>query len=84
VNPLDNFLLRFKALLNNSGSEKKAFIEAARKVALIDFSDKEVEVKDGVVSIHASPLFKNEIFMRKKAILSELQAQNIKTIRDIR
>jgi hypothetical protein len=84
MNPLEQFLSKIQTFLQASTGAKKPLLSAIKNAVSIDLTEKDVEIKGGIAHVFSSPLVKNEIFMRKSAILKELQAQNITSIRDIR
>jgi hypothetical protein len=86
VNPFESFLGKITSLLQISLGEKEALLHAIKNISKIELDEKELEIKNGVAVILASPSVKNEIYMRRSAILKELETiQNGKTkVRDIR
>jgi hypothetical protein len=75
MNPLQNFLERFQKILSFPGQVKKPILETVLKVAKIQLTEKDIDVKERIVYIRMKhPAIKNEIFMRKNLILTELKA----------
>ena len=73
MNNLGGFLEKFKNLLGTSKFQKDAVISMIESVVKIKLQDKEIDIKDFVVYIKASPAVRGEIFMRKQKILDELK-----------
>lgn len=82
MNPLEQFLEKFKSFLTARGASKKTVIGAIKNITGIELSENEIEIKNGAVALYVRPLIKNEIFMRKSAILKELE--QVGGISDIR
>ncbi len=72
MNSLNGFLLKFNTLLKTSRDSKKVALEVIQKVAGIELEDREIEIKRDVLCLYTNPVIKNEIYMRKALILSEL------------
>jgi hypothetical protein len=83
VNPFQNFLSKFAKILEAPAAAKKPLIEVVARKSGIVLREEEILIKDTVAQLTTTPAVRNEIFMRKRAILSELQAFNSK-ITDIR
>lgn len=73
MNPLSNFLERFKTFLVSSKNIKEAIQSVIHSVASIELKEGEIDIRDGVVVIQSHPATRNAIFMRKKKIIEELQ-----------
>ena len=85
MNSLGDFLDRFKSLLLAPGAVKKPIIQTINKFAQVELTEKEVDIREGIIYIKTHPLVKNEIFMRKASILKELEAfLGAKSPKDIR
>ena len=86
MNPLQSFLERFQKILTYPGQVKKPILECLEKITRIKLTEKDIDVKEGIVYIKLQhPAIKNEIFMRKNLILAELRnCVGDKAPRDIR
>lgn len=74
MNNLGNFLEKFKNIIGHSKFQKDAVLSIIKESVGIQLEEKDVEIKNFTVYIKASPLVKNEIFMRKQFILAKLKA----------
>jgi len=85
VNNLEGFLNKFKHLLQSSKASKESIISSVRHITHIELAERNVELKEGILHIQASPLVRSEIFMRKHKILEDLKSKlGTKAPRDIR
>ncbi len=75
MNNLGGFLDKFKSIFQGAKFEKDAVISIVNRVAKINLDEKDLDIKNFVIKLTASPGVKNEIFMRKQKILDELKAQ---------
>lgn len=73
MNNLGNFLDKFKNLLGSSKFQKDAVISIIKSISGISLEEKDVEIKNHVVRIKASPAVRSEIFMHKQKIIDELK-----------
>jgi hypothetical protein len=73
MNNLGDFLDKFKKAFLSSTAQKTAIIAGIKKSAGIQLDPGELEVKDQIVILKTSPVIRNEIFMRKKIIMRELE-----------
>jgi hypothetical protein len=73
VKNLTDLLARFSTVLNKKEEAKGAVIEAVKKATKIILLPEKVSINEGVLSIEASPVVKNEISFKEKFILTELK-----------
>jgi hypothetical protein len=84
MNGLDGFLQRFKKLLDSSAGQKKVILDALLKYTNHTFSSPDITIKEGILYVKATPLLRNEMYMKKALILKELNASFTQPLRDIR
>lgn len=74
MNPLQSFLERFQRVFTYPEQIKKPILECIEKITKIKLTEKDIEIKEGIMYLKSQhPAIKNEIFMRKNLILSELK-----------
>lgn len=69
---INRFLDRYRSLLKWTIDEKAAVHEVIKNVCGIDIPQTAIIVEKGVIAITASSTIKNELFIRKEAILEAL------------
>jgi hypothetical protein len=85
MNPLQNFLERFSALLKNSKLDKETIKNIIKSQTNIDLEEKDIEIKDGILYTKTSPMVRNTLFMNKKKLLEVFQKEfGKKAPKDIR
>ena len=70
---LFSLLERFSKSLNKDVLAKENIIKIILERARVNLTPENITLKDGVLEIIASPVFKNEINLKESAILSELK-----------
>ncbi|MBX4198055.1 hypothetical protein KW782_01840 [Candidatus Parcubacteria bacterium] len=85
MNPLEGLLAKFQTLLNSSRDTKKTILDNLHKHLGIEFQEKDIDIRDGILYLYSHPSIKNEVFMRKGEILADLKTLlDKKSPRDIR
>jgi hypothetical protein len=74
MNNLQNFLHKFLDKVKSPAVFKKQIIEIIKTTTSIQLDEKELSFKDHLMIVTSSPSIRNELFMRKRAILKELEA----------
>ena len=82
MNNLSSLLGKFTKLLENHGFLSELIIEACKKEG-VNLERGDCVVKEKIAYIQASPGAKNRIFMKKDAILKEINATKV-VLLDIR
>ncbi len=77
INPLSNLLERFSKNLNKSTETKNAIIDTIKNKTRVVLDYKNINFKDGVLEIEASPSAKNEIKLKEDEIKKELKISRI-------
>ena len=80
---ISNYLEKFKRIYESETAKKEAVISVIKEVVGITLKPESVTLKEGVLQIKASPLVRNEINMKKPAILAGFSRKDI-NIKDIR
>jgi hypothetical protein len=70
---LGSFFDKFKNIITGTKFQKDAIVSIVNSISKTSIKDTNVNVKDHIIYITAHPLIRNEIFMRKQKILSELK-----------
>jgi hypothetical protein len=70
---ISDFLEKFKKIQPVNADTKNALVEILSKKYSIEVSIDVALLKNGVITIKASPVVKNMIFIHKKKLLAELQ-----------
>lgn len=85
MNPLQNFLEKFKNILSAPLAAKQSVILSIKEAVHVDIKSEDVTIKDGVIYIMATPLVRNEIYMRKRLIIKKInEALSKEVVKDIR
>lgn len=77
MNNISNFFQKFLNLEKDKGLKISLILEAIKKETGLDLKKENIELKGDSVKINCSPIFRNEIFMRKEKIESLLKSQKI-------
>ncbi|MFO0718604.1 MAG: hypothetical protein U0522_01060 [Candidatus Paceibacterota bacterium] len=78
------FLQKFKALLSSQGAKKQIAIEVIKEIFNIDIDPGKIKIKNDIVFIDVSPVFKNTLFLKKKDLLKTINERIGSKIFDIR
>lgn len=71
------YLDKFKKIDLKSSSLKKTIHASISKVLGIDVDIKAINVKNNLIYLKVNPVIKNEIFIKKKNIIKELQLNSL-------
>lgn len=77
MNSLSGFLLKFKKIIGDKGSEIAFIRETIRRIAGIEVSPEAIQVREEFFYLQIGPIQRTEITFRKKEILSALQAEGV-------
>jgi len=72
-NHIKNFLDKFKKLLSHSEACNRIIVETISRHITVEIEEKKIKTKETIIYLDASPVFKNEIFIHKHGILSDLK-----------
>lgn len=73
---LFNLLERFSKSLNKDTLAKEAVAQVVFRHTRVNLKPENINLKDGVLEISASPVFKNEINLKESAIKSDLKERH--------
>lgn len=79
----EGFFDKFRKILSANIGVKKQFADICKDRYQISLKEDEIVFKDSIISIKASNVVKNKIFLIKGSLLKDLKDQNV-TIYDIR
>ncbi len=71
------YLDKFKKINSKESSLKDAIIASVNKVLEININRSNIEIRKNVIYLKINPIIKNEVFIKKKYIINELNAKNI-------
>ena len=80
---ISQFLDKFSKLRSNAVVVRTTVIETLKENLNLTVSEKDIQVKEGIVYIQANPLIKNMLNTKKPALLEALTKKGLE-IRDIR
>ena len=83
MNPLQNFLSKYKNIKLPHKTIKKAVIQSVFYITHIHIQEKEIEIHKNIIKIKAPSVIKQEIQLHKKEILTEINKETTNTIVDI-
>jgi len=78
------FLDRFKHLLVSEVAVREVVREIIQKEMNISLDVKNIKFKNATVHITASPLLKNELYMKKTLIMEQIEKSLARKISDLR
>ncbi len=78
---IEQYLKKFSSQIQDTFLHKEKVSMAIAEMVGIEISKKEIEIKHNVVLLRTRPIIKNEILLKKKAILEKLQEFGITDIR---
>ena len=85
LSPILEFLRKFESLRPRDESLKKAITFIIKKEIFIDILPEDITVQRGVAYIKANPVIKNEIFLRKNALIQAIEREaGAGTFKDLR
>ncbi len=77
---ISSFLNKFSNDINNSEIQRLEIIRVIKEVSNIDINLDNIEIKDLVVYIKASPVVKNALFINKNKIIDKVAESGINII----
>lgn len=80
INHIDAFLDKFKKAIGFSGLEKEIVLDLIKKEFGISLEKEDVRIFKKIIYLNISPVFKNEILIRKDKILKSLKEKNISVL----
>lgn len=80
---IDKYLEKFSGLISKGAAAKDIVISETTAVTGAIITKPMIELKDGMLFIRSSPIVKNTILIRKKALIERLAAKGVK-VNDIR
>lgn len=70
---ISSFLEKFKNITHPDKFIKDEFIGVAKDILGINIKKENIAVRDGKIFLSVDPIVKNEIFLRKEAVLENLK-----------
>lgn len=80
---ISNFFQKFSKIQADSAKSSEKVVTAVKNASGLIIESKDFALNNGVLRFVLNPVIKNEIFMRKQKILSELNSSGY-AVRDIR
>jgi hypothetical protein len=77
MNGISNFLQKFLNLEKDNNTKLSLILEIIKKETGLDLKKEMLEIKSENLKLNCSPVFRNEIFMHKEKIETELKKQKI-------
>jgi predicted transcriptional regulator YheO len=81
---IDQFLKRFKRIISTNEDVQKVIREVIEEVLHVKFQEKDFDLKNGVLCVHAKPIVKNEIYFQKDRIIKALHERGLLQVKDLR
>lgn len=81
---IGSYLEKFKKLLSSGKEEKETIILAIANITGAEIKESDIRISGSTLYIQGSPQLKNEIFIKKEKILTELSSVIKNKINDIR
>ncbi len=78
---IGDFLEKFKKIHQDSFNKKQGLLDIVNSVTQLSFTSADISVKNGILSIKASPAQKTELYMKKDKLLQALSSHKIIAIR---
>lgn len=72
---LKDLLLNFRNILLTEDFRKDLIIKVIHSVAGIQLKREDIKIKNGVLYLNTKPIYKNEIFIKQKEVLSVLKQE---------
>jgi len=69
---ISELLEKFKKILQTNSQVKDLFVRVLKGELNYDADTKSITLKDGIIYMSDKPIVKNEVFMKKEKILTEL------------
>lgn len=74
---ISGFLEKFKKFDQSKTLQTENIIKSIEKVVGVTVDKKSLVIKNGVLSIHGSPVLRQEIFLKKENLLPLIAAEGI-------
>lgn len=74
---ISQFFEKFKNIEKSSSEKTSAVINTIKKFTKIELQKESLEIREETIRLKCSPVFKNEIFMKKELIEEDLKNQKI-------
>ncbi len=71
---IKDLLLNFSKLLLSEEVRKESVRETILKITKVPIKKEEIKIKNGTLYLNIKPIYKNEIFIKREQIISELEA----------
>lgn len=78
---IGDFLEKFKKIHTDSALKKQTLVDIVNSVTQLSFASSDLVLKNGTLSIKASPAQRTELYMKKDKLLQALSSHSIHTIR---
>ncbi|MES2436433.1 MAG: hypothetical protein V4519_00300 [Patescibacteria group bacterium] len=73
MNNLQHLLEKFAKLVQSPALVKKPILASIHNVSRIQLEEGDINLKESILYITASPSIRNELYMRKRSILKDLE-----------
>ena len=70
---IKDLLVRFNNILLGEEGKKEIIKKTIYEVIGIEIKKQEIEIKNNIIYLNIKPIYKNEIFIKKDEILSQLK-----------
>ncbi len=80
---IKEFLEEYRKRLNIFDDERKQIIEVIFRISALRFTESQISLKQGVLTVDTDSVTRNELFIYKSRILEELEKISKKKIFDI-
>jgi len=77
MNNIADFFQKFLNLEKNNQAKTSIILETIKEKTGLEIKKESLEIKGDRLKINVSPIFRNEIFMRKEEIENSLRNKNI-------
>lgn len=84
LSSITSFLEKYRTKLSQEDDKQNAIVEALLSVAHVQVTSAMISVDRGTLTVNASPVIKNELFMHKEKILVAIRERGRTDIFDIR
>jgi hypothetical protein len=81
---LSNYLKKFKNIELKDALAKEAVLSVFKERANITLTKNDIEVKEGIVKVKASPLVKNVLVIKKASLIAGIQEKSGVKVFDIK
>jgi len=78
---ISSFLSKFSKNINNNSLIKEEICKSILKRTNLDIKPEDIIVRNNIIYINITPVFKSKIFINKKDILFDISSFNIIDIR---